>query len=58
MEISADETGSNRTVMHENFIPEVSFRLKSLLDILRIAFVRLKSFCSGYYLVLQLNKGK
>ena len=46
MEFSTDETGSNGTVTHENFIPEVSFRLKSLLDILLIAFVRLKSFCS------------
>ena len=48
MDFSADETGSNGTVTHENFIPEVSFCLKSLSDILLIAFVRLKSFCSDY----------
>ena len=46
MEFSVDETGSNGTVTHENLIPEVSFCLKSLLNILLIAFVRLKSFCS------------
>ena len=58
MEFSVDETGSNGTVTHENFTPEVSFCLKSLLTILLIAFIRLKSFCSDYLLVLQLNKGK
>ena len=41
MELSVVETGSNKMVACENNKPEILFRLKSLLDILRCASLNL-----------------
>ena len=51
MEFSVVETGSNKMVACENIEPEILFRLKSFLEILRCASVKFNSCCS-------LNKGK